>query len=165
MTIFLRPLSDEERRLWLQAQQDDYVAERVRAGETTEEARRVAERQYALLFPGGAPAPGQLLSRVMDGHQAVGWLWIGPHSPERPHSYWIWDIAIEEPFRGGGRGRAAMVLAEEQALSAGATDLGLNVFGHNVVARHLYESLGYDTVSVQLRKELPPRGAPGESTT
>lgn len=154
MTVSLRPLTDDERRAWLDAQLVGYIAERVRAGETPEEARRVADRQHASLFPGGVPAPGHLLSRVMDDGTPVGWLWIGPHSPERPHSYWIWDIVIDEEFRGGGRGRATMVLAEQSALAAGATDLGLNVYGHNLVARHLYESLGYDTVSLQMRKAL-----------
>lgn len=154
MTVSLRPAGDDELRDWLGSQQDEYIAERVRAGETPEEARRVADRQYAALFPDGSPAPGHLVSRVVEDGTPVGWLWIGPHSPERPQSFWIWDIVIDEPYRGGGRGRAAMILAEEQARTAGATDLGLNVFGHNLVARHLYESLGYETASVQMRKIL-----------
>jgi ribosomal protein S18 acetylase RimI-like enzyme len=49
-----------------------------------------------------------------------------------------------------------MLLAEEQAHGAGATEIGLNVFGYNAVARGLYESLGYETTSLQMRKELPP---------
>jgi hypothetical protein len=39
---------------------------------------------------------------------------------------WIWEITIEEPHRGRGLGKAAMVVAERRARSQGATDLGFN---------------------------------------
>ena len=47
-----------------------------------------------------------------------------------------------------------MTLAEEAARNHGATELGLNVFGHNAVARSLYESMGYQTTAVNMRKSL-----------
>ena len=47
-----------------------------------------------------------------------------------------------------------MLLAEDEARGHGATELGLNVFGSNRVARHLYDSLGYETTAVQMRKPL-----------
>ncbi len=61
---------------------------------------------------------------------------------------------IDPAHRGRGLGRAAMVLAEEAARSQGASELGLNVFGPNTVARRLYESLGYETTAVNMRKPL-----------
>ncbi|MGO8877044.1 MAG: GNAT family N-acetyltransferase [Acidimicrobiales bacterium] len=152
--IYLRPMSDEERKSWLEDQREGYVTERVGSGESPEEAQRVADAQYALLFPDGRPAPGHLFSRVMEDDKPVGWLWIGPRTPERPDAFWVWDVVIDEPYRGGGRGRAAMVLAEQQARGAGASEIGLNVFGQNTVARGLYESLGYDTTAILMRKEL-----------
>jgi hypothetical protein len=36
------------------------------------------------------------------------------------------------------------------------TTVGLNVFGFNVVARRLYDSLGYQTVDEQYRRDLTP---------
>jgi ribosomal protein S18 acetylase RimI-like enzyme len=154
MTTYLRPVTDEELRAWLQDQRESYIEDRIRTGETPDEARRIAAEQYAMLFPAGRPAPGHALSRVMDADEAVGWLWIGPRTPERPDAFWVWDVVIDEPHRGYGRGRAAMLLAEEQARVAGASEIGLNVFGHNALARGLYESLGYETTSMQMRKEL-----------
>ena len=68
--------------------------------------------------------------------------------------YWVWNVEVDEPYRGRGLGRAAMVLAEDAACDHGATELGLSVFGHNPVARHLYESMGYVTKTVQMRKSL-----------
>jgi ribosomal protein S18 acetylase RimI-like enzyme len=61
---------------------------------------------------------------------------------------------IDEEFRGLGHGRQAMLLAEELARSEGASTIGLNVFGHNQVARSLYSSLGFRETSVQMRKDL-----------
>jgi GNAT superfamily N-acetyltransferase len=69
----------------------------------------------------------------------VGSLWIGPHGPDRADAFWVWDVEIDAPHRGRGLGRAAMLLAEEAARAHGATELGLNVFGPNTVARHLYD--------------------------
>ena len=70
------------------------------------------------------------------------------------NAFWVWEVVVDEQHRGRGLGRAAMLLAEEQARAAGAVELGLNVFGYNTVARALYESLAYETVSMQMRKQL-----------
>ncbi|MDN3905792.1 GNAT family N-acetyltransferase [Arthrobacter sp. YD2] len=79
-------------------------------------------------------------------------------SASRPRSssdaWWVSDIEIHEDHRGKGYGRAAMQLAEVAAAEQGAATLGLNVFGYNTVARDLYESLGYETVSMQMRKPV-----------
>ena len=134
-----------------------YVQERIASGEKPEEARRIAAVQTRELFPDGKPAPGQLLYRVVDDEAAaVGSLWIGPRTPENAAAYWVWDVEIDETQRGKGFGRAAMVMAEEAARDHGATELGLNVFGHNAVARSLYESMGYQTAAVNMRKPLVP---------
>jgi ribosomal protein S18 acetylase RimI-like enzyme len=106
------------------------------------------------MFPDGQSGPGQLLYRVEKDGQPVGSLWISPVSPNQPEAWWVWDITIEEPHRGRGLGKAAMLLAEREARSHGATELGLNVFGSNTVARHLYELLGYGTVAVRMSKRL-----------
>ena len=47
-----------------------------------------------------------------------------------------------------------MLLAEHQARAHGATQLGLNVFGHNTVARQLYDSMGYELTAINMRKQL-----------
>ncbi len=154
MAVFLRPMSDEESAQWLDTQREAYIADRVGTGELREEAERIAEQQYATLFPEGRPAQGHFLSRILEDDSPVGWLWIGPRLGERPEAYWVWDVAVDEAFQGRGLGRQAMLLAEEQARSSGATEIGLNVFGPNVVARHLYKSLGYETTALQMRKIL-----------
>jgi len=69
-------------------------------------------------------------------------------------SWWVWDVVIDPEHRGQGYGRAAMQLAETYAHARGARTLGLSVFGFNSAARGLYESLGYETTSVKMRKHL-----------
>jgi GNAT superfamily N-acetyltransferase len=153
VTIRLCTMTDGELDEWLEMHREIYIADRVRTGETPEQARTIALSQYALLFPDNRPAPGQLAFRVVDDETAVGWLWIGPR-PDQVDDFWVWDVTIEESERGKGYGRAAMLLAEEEAAKVGAKTLGLNVFGYNTVARRLYESLGYETTAVQMLKAL-----------
>jgi len=149
-------MTEEQMATFLRADMEHYVDDRISAGESPEEARRTANSQMAVLFPEGAPALGQLLYQVVDDEDAVvGILWIGPPMGEETGTkYWVWNVEIDEPHRGQGLGRAAMQLAEDAARAHGATELGLSVFGHNAVARHLYESMGYITKSVQMRKSL-----------
>ena len=49
-----------------------------------------------------------------------------------------------------------MTYAEQWAREQGATEIGLNVFGGNTVARRLYSSLGYDERSVTMSRRLVP---------
>jgi ribosomal protein S18 acetylase RimI-like enzyme len=49
----------------------------------------------------------------------------------------IYNIAVDETFRGRGYGREAMQLADQEAKRRGLHALALNVFGHNRVARDL----------------------------
>ena len=47
-----------------------------------------------------------------------------------------------------------MELAEAEARAEGATEIGLNVFGHNHVARKLYDSMGYTATAIRMKKNL-----------
>lgn len=132
----------------------EYLDERMRAGDSREYAeQRVAEsnEQY---FPGGRPAAGHQVLRVVHDGDPVGWLWLGPMSAEHPLDWWVFDVEIDEQHRGKGLGRAAMLLAEKVARAAGAVKLGLNVFGHNTVAQRLYSTLGYEVTAINMSKQL-----------
>jgi ribosomal protein S18 acetylase RimI-like enzyme len=153
--VSLRALSQGELSEFIEADLETYVEERINSGEHPATARRIATEQSETLFPHGAPGDGQLLFRVLDDAETpVGTLWIGPQHADQPTAFWVWGVEIEEAHRGKGYGRAAMVLAEIEARSRGATQLGLNVFGHNQIARHLYESMGYTVKSIHMKKDL-----------
>ncbi|MGN6132519.1 MAG: GNAT family N-acetyltransferase [Nocardioidaceae bacterium] len=94
-----------------------------------------------------------------DGDALVGHLWLAV----RDRVGYLFDIELLPAARGRGLGRASMLAAQDAARSLGAEVLRLNVFGHNAVARHLYERLGYDVVSAVHTRVLEPedRHAPG----
>ena len=139
---------------WLSEQGAAYLEERVASGDDRASAGRRVGEDRRLLFPGDAPAPGQFVYRLLDDGVAVGVLWIGEEQDAPPEHWWVWTIEIDEPFRGRGFGRAGIELAEEESRRHGATQLGLNVFGDNHVARSLYTSLGYEISRLQMHKAL-----------
>ena len=156
MALQLRPMTDAEYTRWRVTDDEAYVQERMRSGEPEEVARRLAAAQIEQLFPGGQPGPGhQLLTIERDG-VAIGTLWVGPHPqrPERAESGGLYNIDIESSERGHGLGRTALAMLERRLHDEGYSELSLNVFGHNVVARHLYTSSGYTEAAIVMTKAL-----------
>jgi ribosomal protein S18 acetylase RimI-like enzyme len=152
--VSLGTFEEEALGPWIKRTVADYIEERSASGEDRQLARRRGEEAFAAFFPDGRPADGQLVSRILDEGTPAGTLWIGPIPEAPPTHWWVWSIEIDEPLRGRGLGRAAMLLAEDEARARGATQLGLNVFSHNAAALRLYETLGYAVTSQQMRKEL-----------
>lgn len=151
-------MTDEEVVSFAAGQLAAYVEERVASGEDREDATRIATDQTNAVLPGGRPAEGHLLYRLVDDHgTAVGSVWIGPPPGGLRDMLWVWYVEVDPAYRGRGLGRAAMVLIEEEARSRGAAELRLNVFGHNTTARRLYESIGYETTAITMRKRLSNR--------
>jgi ribosomal protein S18 acetylase RimI-like enzyme len=151
MNLTLRPMSPDDLARYIVTGTDDYIDELVRAGMPENAARQNAAEVMAESFPEGVPSNDNEMFDVLDGDDTVGLLWLGPVSPG---TWYVMDIEIREEFRRRGYGRATMLLAEEAARNHGATHLGLNVFGHNPNARALYESLGYETQNIRMRKPL-----------
>jgi ribosomal protein S18 acetylase RimI-like enzyme len=155
MPVSLRHMRAELLPAWIERSRAEYARDLVVLGETAEEADRHADESMVGSFPSGAPSPGHAVFDVVDdAGESVGYLWIGPDPSDDPGAWWIWDIVIDADKRGRGLGRAAMTLGEEYARAQGARTLGLSVFGFNTGAHGLYESLGYETTSVKMRKRL-----------
>lgn len=154
MAVTLQSMDATQSRPFARRERLDYVASRVAAGEDVAVATAKADAEWAAYFPGERPADGHHWYRVASDDDPVGVLWLGPDPGNDPRQLWVFLISIDERHRGNGHGRAAMELAAAEAARLGAESLGLNVFGHNAVARRLYESLGYDTVAVTMRKPL-----------
>lgn len=142
---------------WLERSNAEYVDERVASGDTLDEAQANAQASMERTFPGGVASHVQRVGRLSLAGETIGELWVGQFGTD-PQRWWVWNVSIEEYFRGRGLGRQAMLLAEDLARASGATSIGLNVFAHNVAARNLYSSLGYRESSIQMRKDLtsPP---------
>jgi ribosomal protein S18 acetylase RimI-like enzyme len=152
--VTLRDLTPDEVSAIVPRLTDGYVDERVVAGEDPESARATATEQNATLFPGGQAAEGQYLMHVLDGDQEVGLLWMGRPLSGPETTWFVYYVEVNPDRRGRGYGRAAMELAEAWTRDRGGTRVGLNVFGHNVVARSLYDALGYQVMATVMFKDL-----------
>ena len=117
-----------------------YARAREEAGESAALARARSEESFAEMLPEGRPAPGQHLFSVREDGQPAGVLWVCERWPAQA---FVYDVEVDEAFRGRGLGAAAMVHAALWTRERGMAWLGLNVFGPNTHARALYERLGY----------------------
>ena len=69
---------------------------------------------------------------------------------------WITTMAIAAPYRSRGWARLLMEHAEREAAARGLEGIGLSVDADNVVARKLYEELGFETVRLRMVKTRKP---------
>ena len=146
--------TSQELSTWLPGQKDQYIAERIKAGENPDAAATVSEVQFAQLFPDGSPAEGQYVMNVIADESVVGTLWMGRPFSGDADTWFIFDIEIAKDARGRGYGRAAMEAAEEWTRERGGTRVALNVFGPNLIARSLYDSLGYEVLATSMFKDV-----------
>ena len=151
MSLELRDKALEEVHAYFALTADEYRQELIDAGNTLEAANRNVEATRAQLFDGDDVAQGQFILDVLRGDEKVGTLWLAAKTAT---DWWIYDIVVDPEFRGTGLGRPTLRAAEEFVRSRGGTRLGLNVFGPNKVARHLYDAVGYEVVSTQMLKDL-----------
>ena len=154
--LTLRPMTRAEFDAWLPGSIAGYAEHIAASGAMpAAAAREKAERDTARSFPTGYQSSGQYLFRLVAGEVSVGWLWLGVPGPDPdPLMAWVYQVEVSAEHRGRGYGRAAMLLAEDEARARGMTSLGLNVHGQNLVARSLYDGLGYTPMSLQLKKAL-----------
>lgn len=117
-----------------------YARSREEAGESAALARATSEESFSEMLPDGRPAPGQHLFSVREDGVPAGVLWVCERWPAQA---FVYDVEVDEAFRGRGLGAAAMVHAALWTRQRGMAWLGLNVFGPNLHARSLYERLGY----------------------
>ena len=155
MAVHLVPMSSERFPAWLERSRGEYERDLIVTGESEEDARRHSAESIDGIFASGAPtAENAVFDLVDELDRSVGYLWVGRGGSGDADSWWVWDVLVDEQHRGWGIGREAMRLAEEYARSQGAQTLGLSVFAFNAAARGLYDSLGYEPVSVKMRKTL-----------
>jgi len=150
----LRPMRQDEYDAWLPAAMDGYADDIERAGASAEAARQKSERDFPALLPKGIETEGQWLYTVEADGEAVGSLWLAEREDDFGRTLFIYQVAIDAAQRGRGLGRAAMLLAEDEARRRGISSVTLNVFGGNDVARNLYRSLDYSEAAVYMVKRV-----------
>lgn len=150
-----RPMTTEEYAAWEDGAIAGYAESLVSRGTPPESALRAARVSHARHLPQGLATEGARLSHLIHEDERVGFLWVARFEmdPGQVVGY-VFDVAVDERFRGRGYGRALMLQAERLALSAGETRLGLHVVTANTPALRLYESLGYEPTRYNLAKPL-----------
>jgi ribosomal protein S18 acetylase RimI-like enzyme len=151
----LRPLREDEYPVWRDMEIEEYGRDISENGDTPlDAARRKAETDMAEILPDGLATPKHWMFVIEVDGAPAGRLWISEREIDGRRAIFIFDVHVDEAFRGRGFGRAAMLLAEREALARDIHRIELNVFGGNTVARGLYRSLGYVERSVRMAKDL-----------
>ena len=132
-------------RLWVL-----YRQELIDAGHTEETAAKNVADTIADTMPDGVLVAGNFVFDLMHDGERVGVTWL----VQNDDSWSIYDIEVDESKRGQGFGRQAMKAIEEHVRSESGKTISLSVFGFNKAARSLYESEGYETVRVSMKKTL-----------
>jgi ribosomal protein S18 acetylase RimI-like enzyme len=157
MTVRLRPLRDDEVPGFIGELRDEYVRGLIAdASMSREDAEEKACSDHAALFPGGGPQADHHMYVVEDeSGSPVGHLfWAKRHPSASAPRAFLYQVYIDEPFRGQGHGRQAMELLEAEVRAEGLPGIDLNVWGDNDLARSLYRKLGFEERAVFMSKEL-----------
>jgi ribosomal protein S18 acetylase RimI-like enzyme len=152
--IRLEEKSPADFKTWMVRMWDSYYQDLVNAGTTPGDAQRNLDRNKEMLFDGDVLVKGHFVFNALDGDTVVGVLWIADKLDPVAKDWYIYDIEVDEVFRGKGYGRLTMQAAEEYVTGHGGKRLGLNVFGFNTVARSLYESMDYKVLAVGMYKDF-----------
>ncbi|MBB6628918.1 GNAT family N-acetyltransferase [Nocardioides sp. KIGAM211] len=154
--LALRPMTDDEYADFLARLTREYAAEHTAAGNwPADEALERSRSELAQLLPDGPRTTGHDLLLAVVDDEVVGHVWIDHGGrPGGRRGAFLFDIELVEAARGRGLGRALLAATEARVREAGGDSLTLNVFGHNTVARHLYETAGYEVVTENRRKQL-----------
>jgi ribosomal protein S18 acetylase RimI-like enzyme len=159
VAVRLRPLRDEELPEFIDTLRGEYVRTLVAdAGMSRNDAEDKASADHGSLFPGGRRQPNQriyLLEDATTGEVRGHLFWAERKPPGLTTTRaFLYEIYIDERFRGQGLGRRAMELLETEVRDEGLPGIDLNVWGGNDPARSLYRSLGFAERSVFMSKEL-----------
>jgi GNAT superfamily N-acetyltransferase len=150
VALQLRPIEDEEFVAWLPLLRADYAEDLVRDyGMSLDKARTQAVAE----IDGHRSAEHSVFVIEVE-REPVGHLWVVERRDAYEPTLVVYDIDVDEPYRGRGYGKAAMVFAEEEARRRGLTRIAVHVGARNDVARNLYRSLGFEENEIAMSKPV-----------
>ncbi|RCW64542.1 GNAT family N-acetyltransferase [Saliterribacillus persicus] len=152
MTVRLEEMSANEFQQYLSFAIKNFADEQIKSGNwEPHEAISNAKKEYEKLLPEGQNTENHNLFTIRYGDKEVGVIWIAERTDAKG---FIYDINIWEESQCKGYGKKAMQEIEIFAKENGMNSIGLHVFGHNKVARYLYEKLGYRETNIKMEKTL-----------
>lgn len=152
MTVKLEKMNTIEFQQYLSYAIKNFAEEQIKSGNwEQQDAISKATEEHKKLLPDGEETENNYLFTIRDGEQEIGMIWLAHRTNEKG---FIYDINIWEGNQGMGYGKQAMKEVERVAKNIGLKKVGLHVFGHNKVARGLYEKLGYMETNIKMEKTL-----------
>lgn len=152
MTVILKTMSSDEFQQYQGYAIENFANEQIKSGNWKQKgAISKAEEEYKRLLPDGSNTDNNYLFTIRDGELKVGMVWLAKKDDNKG---FIYDINIWKGDQGKGYGKQAMKQIEIIAKEIGLNRIGLHVFGHNKVARSLYDQLGYVETSIKMEKSL-----------
>lgn len=154
--VTLRPMTEDEFAALKAEMYASYPEERARAaggGVVTEEEIEAGKRQIDELTGEGLQSKEHHYWKIVapdDG--PVGDLWV--MVDDARHRAFIYFIGTDAAYRGRGYGQQALEALEAAMRPLGVTQIGLNVWGDNYVARRLYERVGYQPQAIHMAKNI-----------
>lgn len=91
---------------------------------------------------------------VFDQERLIAFLWAYEHPYREEPRVYVSELHVDEEYRGRGIGKKLLAATEQMARERGYHALYIHAEGNNDGALSLYESQGYVTERIQLRKEL-----------
>jgi ribosomal protein S18 acetylase RimI-like enzyme len=148
-------MTPAEYEVFLERTIPEYASDKIRAGQWVEsEALERSRKEFLADLPQGVQTRDNYLYTLFDGDTAVGLIWMRTYLDRPTKEGFIFELYVEEKYRGKGYGKQAMFLIEEKARELGLKSIGLHVFGSNKIARNLYEAVGYEVTNVNMSKAL-----------
>ena len=148
-------MTEDEFSVWCKKSIENYRDENIKNGLTFDEAQKKSDDDFSRLLPMGEKSADQYLFTIKENNSKwIGTLWFGVRGAADNRKAFIYDIVLNDDTRGKGYGKQAMNLLEIEVKKIGLRHIGLHVFGHNQIARNLYEKMGYVTTNVNMEKTL-----------
>ncbi|EON70635.1 GNAT family N-acetyltransferase [Lysinibacillus sphaericus] len=152
--ITLKPMNQEEFKQYISYAIEDYAKDKIASGNWSEdEAIDLSKKSFDQLLPKDEKTKNNHLFSIFHNDILVGMIWISQKATN-PNEGFIYDFVIFEQCQGQGYGKKAMKEAETIAKELGMNKIGLNVFGHNKIARGLYEKMGYEITNIAMAKKI-----------
>ncbi len=152
----LRPITEDEYRVWLEEVIPEYAADKVTAGQWPEaSALELSRKEYEELLPAGRNTENNYLYTVLNPKdQPVGTVWFAAQERGAQRVAYVYDVTIAAEHRRQGHAFRALQELEVEVARLGLDGLALHVFGHNQSARALYVKLGYAATNISMFKAL-----------
>lgn len=148
-------MNQEEFKQYINYAIEDYAKDKIASGNWSEgEAMDLSRESFERLLPEDEKTENNYLFSIFHNDNLVGMIWISQKAPTNPNEGFIYDFVIFEQYQGQGYGKKALKEVEITAKELGMNKIGLNVFGHNKIARSLYEKMGYEITNITMAKTI-----------